>query len=366
MDAALREICANGPDNLNLTAVAKQAGVTTGSIYARFENSNELVLAAWNTRCAEPMRKLVALVVEMTHGNEVSTTEVSHVLKSRPAAIDAGIAVLISAPRIDELDETMLPDFGGWLRALRQDGTLSNDTLVPLAYVLGSACFDAAMEAPVHDWVTPLQWIVVCDQLTVADDPVPGRAHEGKPPIEFVVSSGNAVRDALLTGAVSVIGRSGVRRSTTSRIARASGHSQSTLFQTWKTRHELISDVAGFISDSLAVAARPFGMAAMSGDADIAAEGIKRLLAPASHVQRRVRLEIVLAAMFDSGVAARTHAADRAAEKALRQISPQSVLLVDSIRAVVLGLILLEEVMGDLSSVNFTPLIKPFLKRTLP
>jgi AcrR family transcriptional regulator len=363
LDAAIAEIRANGPDDLNLSSVARRARVTTGAIYARYENANELVLNAWNGRCVDPLQQFILDSIATARGDEGATRALRATLIDLPSSIAASLAVLIAAPRVDEFQETVIPEFGGWLRSLREDGTLSNDVLIPVSYVMGAACFDAMVDAPAGDWVSPLSWITAAPISLAASDPIAAIASDEVTDIPFTIATGDATRDALLTGAVSVIARSGLRRSSTSRIARASGHTQSALFQTWKTRRDLVSDLAGHISHSFAEAARPYGSAAVAGDTRSAAQGIARLLTHSAHIQRRARLEFTLAAMYDRDVAERVYEEDQFAVDALARVAPHAVSLVRSIRAVVLGLILLEEVMGELATIDFAPLIQPLLQR---
>jgi AcrR family transcriptional regulator len=363
LDAALKQIRECGPDDLNLSSVALRTGVTTGAIYARYENANELVLATWNAKCATPIQEFILNAIAMSRDDITAAEEIRSTVTESPDSIAVAISILIASPRVDELEETVAPEFREWLRRMRNTGDFTNHALVVVAYVLGAMCFNAMIEAPRRDWISPLEWVTDHQDILVAPMSPTFIDTMVTEEIPFTISTGDPIRDALLTGAVSVIARSGLRRSSTSRIARASGNTQSTLFQTWKTRSELVSDLAGHVSESFAEAARPFGSAAIAGDAQVAAEGIARLLTPAARTQRRARLEFTLAAMYDHDVAERVHAADQAAVDALMQVAPQAVRLVESIRAVVLGLILLEEVMGGLSTIDFAPLIDPLLRR---
>ena len=56
LDAALELLRQKGPDRLSTLDVSRTAGLTTGAVYARYENNEEILVGLWEQRIAEPMR----------------------------------------------------------------------------------------------------------------------------------------------------------------------------------------------------------------------------------------------------------------------------------------------------------------------
>src|ERR1700690_102864 len=63
LDAGSDEIVAVGVDRLTMSAVARRAGLTTGALYSRYENSGELAAAIWTARVRDGHRALLDLAI---------------------------------------------------------------------------------------------------------------------------------------------------------------------------------------------------------------------------------------------------------------------------------------------------------------
>ncbi len=57
---AVEEINSVGPDRLGFTSVARRAGLSTGALYARYENVDELLLEVWMAEGLPTLRRLLA------------------------------------------------------------------------------------------------------------------------------------------------------------------------------------------------------------------------------------------------------------------------------------------------------------------
>ena len=82
---------------------------------------------------------------------------------------------------------------------------------------------------------------------------------------------------------------------------------------------------------------------------------------PDAHEQRRIRLKIVLAGMYDADVSRLVHESD-AGTVAL--LGPDRLPFAEALRATVLGLILLEECVGGMDNVDFAPVVKVITQLT--
>lgn len=348
LDAGVEQIRRTGPDGLSVTALATSAKVTTGAFYSRYENTYEMLVDVWLQRCAQPVRNLL----EVSKLADQDSDAMLSVLNQRSPEVAAGMALAIVAPRVPELSEVLVPQFRDWFV---ESG--ARDSLILVAFGVGACLFDSIIGSPQRDWATPLTWAGGVPKLRK-------RRTRGQPPALNTedllhVDTGDAVRDRLLISAAQVIGRGGLHRATTSRIARAAGYTQASVFDLWSSRDELIGETTGVILSGLSRTAAQFGMAAMAGDAKGAAVGMSQIVGPVYAEASRMRLELVLAAMYEPVVAEPMVASDLAAAEALTQVfgerAPAHLILADAIRAVVLGLTLLQHLTGDVEGVDFEP-----------
>lgn len=358
--AAVTVIRDGGPDDLNLSAVARAAGATTGAVYARYENRQELLLDAWNGEAAAAVQQLIALGGRMSRGDAQAASIAAAQMQANDPALAAAIALMIVAPRIEELDEALLPQLRSWF----DDSDQSRAGLLCVALLLGAAAFDAAADAPKRSWDLPLQW--------AAQQGLPAPPHAGNPDsrkpqqpqdddlLELVpVDTGDEIRDELLRSMALIVTKSGFTRATTSRIARAVGYPQSAVFELWPTRADLLTQFTTASLQAMVRTTSPLGAAALAGDAAGANQALARILSPAYRRTRRLRLETVLAAMSDRQVAGAVSASDAAALQVMQtmlgsQPAPGILALAEAVRATVLGLVLLEETVGGCADLDYS------------
>jgi len=157
LDAAVAVVGELGADDVNLSAVARAAGVTTGAVYSRYENRQEILVDVWQKRAAGVIREVIGLGVRTTQGDSTAATQAAQLLTVRDRRAFAGIALLIAAPRVDELQESVLPQVHSWFDD-GPDGTAARASLPMISFMLGAIAFDAARSAPIRDWDRPLSW----------------------------------------------------------------------------------------------------------------------------------------------------------------------------------------------------------------
>ncbi|MGI9197797.1 MAG: hypothetical protein ACR2KE_10090 [Candidatus Nanopelagicales bacterium] len=111
------------------------------------------------------------------------------------------------------------------------------------------------------------------------------------------------------------------------------------------------------ILHGLSASAAPFGVAELFGDSAKAADGIASLMSAAYAELRRLRVEMVLAAMSDPVVAAPMLVSDSATVQALARAGAPSArnlpALAEAIRTLMLGLVVLQQTIGSLDAPGF-------------
>lgn len=342
-DTGLRLLREKGPDRLSALDLARTAGLTTGAVYARYENNEEILVGLWQNRIADPMRQYLHHAVDMmTHqpfsvGDDVEA--LADEILDPKGPLRAGVGMLIAAPRIQELAEVIIPEVQGWLRDLGVsddiDDLPSLRLLTAASTAMGLIYFAAADMVPRGDVLRAVVGTQYANQVEgVEKDLVGFPPIHAVTPFNYVVQSGDPTRDALVNAASSVITRSGIERATTQRIARAAQLPPSALFATYQNRQVLFQDVVAKLLEEIYNQSRYaaiHGTSSSSGEpASVAtdfedprlaayrmsmitsvAQNTLGLLGPIGQSHRRLRLEFQLAAMHDEDVRAELQRVDR-------------------------------------------------------
>ena len=326
LDAALELLREKGPDRIAALDLARLAKLTTGAVYARYENNEEILVGLWQYRISGPMRAFFeASLPAISPGPNRAEAQaiIAKTISNPQGPLRPGIALLIASSRIPELQEIIIPEIQGWLRDMgisddRSD-VASLQKLGIIGFVLGCLYFAAADMFDFADWETikPLAHYVLEHQSIEGVSDVP----DVKPP-SIAVTTDNEIRDALVNGAARVIARGGVERATTQRIARAAALPPSALFSEYRTRQALFGDVAEKLLHLIYRGARAEDILPtpdqLSSDIGTPTDfndprlvmhrqfltqrgtaTSMALLSPAAKEQRRIRLEFHLAAITD-------------------------------------------------------------------
>lgn len=399
LDAALELLREKGPDRIAALDLARLAKLTTGAVYARYENNEEILVGLWQHRISGPMRAFFEASLPAIHpgpNRAQAQAIIAKTISNPHGPLRPGIALLIASSRIPELYEIIVPEVQNWLRDMGISDDRSDipslQKLSTISFVLGCLYFAAADMFDFADWeaVKPLAHFVL-------ENPHTGEVPEvsGAIPPSIVVVTDNEIRDTLVNGAARVIARGGVERATTQRIARAAGLPPSALFSEYRTRQALFGDVAEKLLHLIYRGARAEDILPVANETQDefeaptdfndprlimhrsflsergAATGMA-LLAPASKEQRRIRLEFHLAAITDPIIKDALLKADTlATEHANNQLHklfgiPKALAgpTVRMARLLVQGSLLLEEISESLSGRDlryvYTPLADGF------
>lgn len=337
LDAGVDLLRDKGPDRITALDLARAAGLTTGAVYARYENNEEVLVGLWQNRVSRAMKSFFEIALGVLEPGQSRADAQAHIAMSlaNPAGLlKPGISLMIAAPRIAELAEVVIPDVQSWLTGLGVNENAgepgSDRRLAVIGFVVGCLYFAAIDQFNPAEWeaIKPAAHAVI-DNLERTDWPSPTVV----PPADSTISTDNEVRDALVNGAARVIARGGVERATTQRIARAANVPPSALFSEYRTRQALFTDVATKLLNHIYRGSRAGNYVDYSKVADEIhfvtspddprigeyAEMLKTqsmganhtLLSPAGREQRRLRLEFHLAAIHDPSIREALVTADR-------------------------------------------------------
>jgi len=328
LDAGLELMREKGPDRLSALDLARRAGLTTGAVYARYENNEEILVGLWQHRVLDSLRQFFIDSVEvLTASESESETDpvLSALLKPSPPLL-AAVSLLIAAPRITELSEVIGPDVREILNELgvSDDRTDPRSAQILAAVSTGMGClyFSAADMFNTADWPVIRSLIRF---ITHQTDFEQWPTLEPNAPFEYSIDTGDGIRDALVNAAASVIARSGIERTTTQRVARAAGLPPSALFAEYQNRQALFTDVVSKLlkeiyqehryrrlygenpqphtpTDPVAHWDDPRLVQYRESMVTSVAANTMGLLSDIGLTHRRIRLEFQLAAIHDAGV----------------------------------------------------------------
>ena len=325
LDTGLQLLREKGPDRLTALDLARRAGLTTGAVYARYENNEEILVGLWQNRIREPLRQFFADAVQTLTSDADDDPVLRAITEDTPSLLGA-ISLLIATPRVTELGEVIIPDIQNSLRDLGISDDIrdvrSTQLLSAVSAALGSLYFAAAGMFSSDEWpmIRMMMRHVTAHTAVESWPPMTPRV-----PFDIAIDTGHETRDAFVNAAAGVIARSGMDRATTQRVARAAGLPPSALFAEYQNRQALFADVAAKLLQEIyqehryrqlygAVSLDPVSAdpptdwhdPRLQNFRDLmtssVAESTLGLLAPIGRDHRRIRLEFQLAAIHNSDV----------------------------------------------------------------
>jgi AcrR family transcriptional regulator len=245
LDAALDELTAVGVDRMGMIGVARRAGLTTGALYGRYENVDELAADVWHSRARAPMFGLLddAVAALLDGGDPKALVRVLEVLQEPPREISAGIELMVCARRIDELEELVAPDVEEWLRRHRASLRARDQRhRAQVLFAAGSVVGMLLYSMPGGEVIEAEPALTVIRQAFA-------RAYE-RPDTRFAPvrigqersALGDPYQDALIDAVAAITARVGFERATASRIARRANLTSGAIYARYQTKDELLRE----------------------------------------------------------------------------------------------------------------------------
>lgn len=305
LDHAVDEILTVGVDKLSFTGIAKRAGLTTGSLYSRYEERSELLIDVWQCRCQPVLHEFLQLVAaSLTLEGTGERRHLAEILRSPSPELMVAIELLVVARRIDELGEIVMP----WLVTEFRDGTVNGQT-DQFQYIAAITVGSLLVTFGIAD--DSLDWTEFCDVSFNAWANAPRTKKVELPKIGLEGWIDGEFDDAerrLIRSTLEVVAKTGFERATVSRIARRSGMNPATLYQRYADKEQLmthviekavVSNLANFTSLNRSFSADNVTDFHLVGMALAAA-----LMEPQFKEVRQIRLEVHLAAAHNTSIGA--------------------------------------------------------------
>jgi len=244
LEAALDELTAVGVDRLGMIGVARRAGMTTGALYGRYENANELAADVWRSRVRDHVFAFLDdTVAALLDRDPKAFAKVLEVLEDPPREISVGLELMVCARRVDELEELVAPAVDAWMRRCgasvrARDRRRRAQVLFAMGSVAGML-LNAIPSSRAGDWEPSLTRIArsfARDYQPSGSRFVPERAG--------VVRSalGDVHQDALVDAVATIAARVGFERATASRIARRANLTSGAIYARYHCKDDLLTE----------------------------------------------------------------------------------------------------------------------------
>lgn len=244
-DAAIDVANHIGLQHLRFGHIVEETGLTTGALYSRFADHNDLLATLWIDRLRDPFVKLLQDAMAAFDSED---SQAVHDLAERLHKLSkvewAAIEAVIIAPRIPELDEIVTEDVVECLATLGLTPQFSgNDVhgikVITVISLMFACAFNSFIDKGVDDWksIFVLHRYVINDlkvansQKTLAHGPLPVNA-----------DTDDQLRNTLINATAEVIARSGIDGATLARIARRARMTSGAVYTLYETKDELITD----------------------------------------------------------------------------------------------------------------------------
>lgn len=249
--AIMRNAVDNGLDELSIGQVAKLSGLTTGAIYGRFEDRDEMAIELWQSVVKEPFKARLNRNVDYIY-RSLSSSQSLHQVADSEAVLRSdfenpdeiaklGAEFLVVAQRNLAIGEIVIPEVTNWFAELGLSKT--NNAIDNAAIVIGlSASIGTALRSFVLKANT--NWFAIANGLraATADAKAVKLPSESPSPIWVDPQTDNPVRTALVKAVVEIVAKSGYANATISRIVRRAGVTNGSLYNFYADKEALTDD----------------------------------------------------------------------------------------------------------------------------
>lgn len=300
LDCTVQELLVSGADQIGFTAIARRANLSTGALYARYENSEELLIDVWNARAEAALRQFITDIVDaaMTPEDGGALERILVAMDSQDPALVAALALMLIARRNETLREVVGPP----VHKMFAEGTASFPALTHVAaHLLGEIFVAKGFGKKTEGWE---EFVPIFLEIGLHAVPGPIVSDRSQTPQSLSITDPTNLDEfdvQLFEALVEVIGAAGVDRATVSRIARKANVNPATIYMRYESKgalvrrcveHYLAAVIAGYYALDDRVA---------SGDSIVAnmVHLFRARASKKSDLIRRFRLETLYAAWHD-------------------------------------------------------------------
>ena len=253
--AIFRNAVVQGLDELSIGEVARLSGLTTGAIYGRYEDSDEMAIELWQSVIKQPFKARLQRSVEfmLTRQQHPQTANKPNIsaesaleaitkdLESPDEIAKLGAEFLVISRRNQTVGEVVIPDVTNWFSEFGLAN--ANDPIANATIVIGlSASIGTALRTFVLK--SNPNWMTIANGLRdAAAKATPVKIPIDSPPPNWVEpETENPVRSALIDAVAEVVAKTGFANATISRIVRRAGVTNGSLYNLYKDKEALTDD----------------------------------------------------------------------------------------------------------------------------
>ena len=239
LSCAVDEIIELGPDRLGFTSIARRAGLSTGALYARYENVDELILEVWMAEGLPVLRRLLVDLEESLPRESGVAARLR--LSEQLSGTDRGVLILVNllvvSRRIEAIFEEIAP-------SVVEEVAKFSSRVPAIEFYLGTTLGIAmgVSGTGLHglDWQGPVAMIANAVRRTT--EPQEISPHSANTPEAVHFPDDAEEIDARLFDAVAyVIARVGASQATISRIARRAKVNPASIFMRYEDKDALFA-----------------------------------------------------------------------------------------------------------------------------
>ena len=237
IECTVQELLVTGADDFGFTAIARRAGLSTGALYARYENNDELLIDVWNSRAWPAFTSFMSDAFNATKSpaDAEATVRVLDAMEKQDPDLVAAIALLVIARRNDTLKEVVFAPVQNFFTSAL---STCPSAVHVAAYLVGEILVAKAFTRKTEGWreFTP-EFFEVCGNATA--QPVPPQEVDSFPNTNPADLDNFDIQ--LFDALSEVIARIGVERATVSRIARRANVNPATIYARYPSKLSMIS-----------------------------------------------------------------------------------------------------------------------------
>ena len=305
---AVDEIIEVGPDRLGFTSIARRAGLSTGALYARYENVDELLLEVWMSEGLPALRRLLIDIEESlsVDSGVAARLRLSEQLSGSDRGLLVLVNLLVAARRIEATYEEIAPSV--------TEEVAKYSVRVPaiefhLGTMLGMAMGISGTGLQGLDWQGPIAVISSATRKAVDPREIPGDTAK-VPETIFIPDDAEEIDARLFDAVAHVIARVGASQATVSRIARRAKVNPASIYMRYEDKDALFAACMSHVMRMGELRNEEIFDQYQEGirnstDTTTAAEAIIMLRgnqSPEHSNIRRLRLETMFASMHDENL----------------------------------------------------------------
>jgi AcrR family transcriptional regulator len=236
---AVEEINTVGPDRLGFTSIARRAGLSTGALYARYENVDELILEVWMAEGLPALRRLLVDLEESLprESGVAARLRISEQLSGTDRGLLILVNLMVASRRIEAAFEEIAPSV---VEEVAKFSARNPAIEFYLGTILGIAMGVSGTGLHGLDWQGPVAMIANAVRRAVEPQEISPELANTPETVHFPDDAEEI--DARLFDAVAyVIARVGASQATISRIARRAKVNPASIYMRYEDKDALFA-----------------------------------------------------------------------------------------------------------------------------